>query len=78
MPIYEYRCKQCDETFDKLRSFSQADAPVRCPHCEREGAERVISTFASFSKARDGSSASIGGNGGCASCRGGSCATCRH
>ncbi|MFO7917692.1 MAG: zinc ribbon domain-containing protein [Anaerolineae bacterium] len=79
MPIYEYRCKQCEETFDKLRSFADADAPVQCPRCQQEGAERMISAFASFSSgARDGSATSAGGNGGCASCQGGSCATCRR
>lgn len=78
MPIYEYRCQQCEETFDKIRSFSDADAPVQCPHCQQEGAERMISAFASFSKARSGSSVSMGGNGSCASCQSGSCASCRR
>lgn len=78
MPIYEYHCKQCEETFDRIRPFSEAESPVRCPRCQQEGAERVISAFASFSGARDGSSTSMGGNGGCAGCRGGSCATCRR
>ena len=32
MPIYEYRCKKCQHTFEKIQKFS--DAPVKkCPEC---------------------------------------------
>ncbi len=41
MPIYEYRCKECDHIFELLESFS-ADPVKRCVECGGE-AERVIS-----------------------------------
>jgi putative FmdB family regulatory protein len=78
MPLYEYRCQDCQATFEVLRPFSQADAPAACPHCHGERSERALSRCAAFSRGADGSTASVGGGGGCSSCAGGSCATCRH
>jgi putative FmdB family regulatory protein len=32
MPLYEYQCKKCKHTFEKIQSFS--DKPVKkCPEC---------------------------------------------
>lgn len=32
MPLYEYRCKKCHHTFEKIQKFS--DRPVKkCPKC---------------------------------------------
>ena len=32
MPLYEYRCKKCQHTFEKIQKFS--DDPVKkCPKC---------------------------------------------
>ena len=33
MPIYEYRCADCDNLFQKLRPMSKADAPSPCAQC---------------------------------------------
>ncbi len=41
MPIYEYKCKTCDHTFEKLQSFS-AGQFQSCPRCG-QSAERCIS-----------------------------------
>ena len=43
MPIYEYRCKACEQITDKY--FSSTDAPriLTCKHCSAEDAERIIS-----------------------------------
>ena len=78
MPFYEYVCPGCEVKFDLRRSFSQADAPARCPTCGGEDTKRAISMFASFSKSSDGSTQSVGGGGGCAGCGGGHCASCSH
>lgn len=42
MPVYEYRCPTCDDRFDLLRSFSQADEPAICP-AGHVVAERLVS-----------------------------------
>ena len=46
MPIYEYRCSQCGNVFELMRSFSQADAPATCPVCGAP-AEKLITVFSS-------------------------------
>jgi putative FmdB family regulatory protein len=46
MPIYEYRCSQCENVFELKCSFSQADAPATCPSCGAP-AEKLISVFSS-------------------------------
>ncbi len=46
MPIYEYRCPSCGRKFEKIRSLRDEDRDIRCPHCESDGVERVVSSFA--------------------------------
>ena len=42
MPTYEYRCKFCHEITDAFQRMS--DAPLtKCPHCGKEGLERLVS-----------------------------------
>ena len=41
MPLYEYRCKKCGHTFEKIQSFS-APEEKECPVCQGE-VERLIS-----------------------------------
>jgi putative FmdB family regulatory protein len=31
MPLYEYRCRECDGLFPLLRPIAEADAPAPCP-----------------------------------------------
>ena len=44
MPIYEFRCTQCGHVFEKL--FIKADdrLQLRCPQCQSDTFERVISS----------------------------------
>jgi len=42
MPIYEYRCRDCGETVEKIQSQSRAD--IACPACGGK-AERSVSVF---------------------------------
>jgi putative FmdB family regulatory protein len=74
MPLYEYRCRTCDERFDVRRSFADADAPAVCP-AGHDDAVRLLAAFASTGKASGGgsSAAPMPSGGGC----GGACA-CAH
>ena len=35
MPIYEYKCNECEHTFDDYLSVSDRDKPLKqpCPEC---------------------------------------------
>ena len=45
MPIYEYRCSQCERDFEVIRSVSQSGKPAPCTECGTP-AERLLSNFA--------------------------------
>ncbi len=47
MPIFEYGCDECGETFEKLvRSFSTRAEKVICPTCGSVKVKKKLSTFA--------------------------------
>jgi putative FmdB family regulatory protein len=46
MPIYEFDCKDCGDSFESLvMSFNRIDG-VTCPECESQNIHKKISTFA--------------------------------
>ncbi|MCP4631311.1 MAG: zinc ribbon domain-containing protein [candidate division Zixibacteria bacterium] len=45
MPIYEFKCKQCGNVFEELRSLSKHDEKAECPSC-KAGAEKMMSCCA--------------------------------
>lgn len=45
MPLYEFRCKTCDDTFEVRRPMSEAGEPATCPD-GHQGAVRLLSVFA--------------------------------
>ena len=45
MPVYEYYCDSCGETYESLRAVSKRDDPVPCPKCDGPG-KRQLSAFA--------------------------------
>jgi putative FmdB family regulatory protein len=74
MPLYEYKCLDCETCFDTLRSMGDADAPIACPKCGSENTGRQISLFSAI-----GSQGVITGAGSaCGACTpSASCATCK-
>lgn len=47
MPIFEFTCKDCGETFEELVfSASKADEVI-CPNCQSRRVTKLISRFAS-------------------------------
>ena len=42
MPLYEYRCTKCGNTFERL--VLGESEPVTCPRCEG-GVEKLMSSF---------------------------------
>lgn len=42
MPIYEYKCSECEHTLEKLQKMSD-DPMVDCPECGKPGLKKMIS-----------------------------------
>ena len=73
MPIYEYTCTICSNSFQKLRPMSEVNESANCPDCGSDS-QRQLSVFMSFSTSFEGQTSAIAGGGGC--CGGGSGAGC--
>ena len=43
MPIFEFRCIECGNLFEKLFVHSDEAADISCPACKSRSFERVIS-----------------------------------
>jgi putative FmdB family regulatory protein len=71
VPLYEFRCKTCDDTFEVRRPMSQAGEPATCPD-GHPGAVRLLSVFASVgggaAPAPAATSKTGGGCGGACAC----------
>jgi len=64
MPIYEYKCQNCDTKFELLQKLGATNEEVNCPKC---GASEPIKQFSVFTSSTAGSSA----------CMDGVCPTCK-
>jgi len=53
MPIYEYQCKDCKSNFSRLQRVGAGNDGVKCPKCESQNIERLLSSFASTSGSPD-------------------------
>jgi putative FmdB family regulatory protein len=51
MPIYEFKCKKCENKYDLLCKYDKTEKypKVKCPECGSKKKEKLISNFsASF------------------------------
>ena len=71
MPIYEYRCKECEKDFEKY--VPGATTTVACPTCASEQVMRKLSVFGlkTVGALSSDTSSGMAGGGGCC---GGGCA----
>ena len=46
MPLYEYRCKECDEVFELRRTMSESNEPAPCSQGHLNSI-KLLSAFAS-------------------------------
>ncbi len=58
MPIYEYICKKCGNTFELIRFASDSDSDIECPKCGSEKVKRAVSLPAGSQKSCEGCSSS--------------------
>lgn len=78
MPIFEYACEQCGETFETLVRSPRHE--VSCPGCSSSNIHKLVSMFARSPRSESGVSGySPGGassGSGCSGCSGGNCSQC--
>jgi len=78
MPIYEYKCEDCNEEFEAL--VFRRDETVPCPSCKGEDIKRMMSACGfktgGAADAGESYSAPSGGSSGCSGCTSTNCSTC--
>ncbi|HLZ08903.1 MAG TPA: zinc ribbon domain-containing protein [Chloroflexota bacterium] len=74
MPLFEYRCRDCNASFERLIHRDLADS-VDCPECGGSRSRRLLSMFATINQTSDGPMGATSG-GGCAC--GGACSCGGH
>ena len=47
MPIYEYKCNNCQKKFEKLVGVVAGSKTISCPNCQSEDVTQLISRFRS-------------------------------
>jgi putative FmdB family regulatory protein len=55
MPIYEYQCADCGESFEELILSISKEVKVRCPKCESQSVKKKISLFGTSANTTEGS-----------------------
>ncbi|MDZ7697037.1 MAG: zinc ribbon domain-containing protein [Deltaproteobacteria bacterium] len=48
MPIYEFRCKNCNHVFESLCFKNDGSDHETCPECGQTDSEKLMSAFSSF------------------------------
>ncbi len=70
MPIYEFVCEDCGESFEELVLGGVTEG-IKCPKCQSEKVKKLMSACAFKSGGKF-----VGSSSACASCSGGTCSTC--
>jgi putative FmdB family regulatory protein len=65
MPLFEYRCTDCDHTFELLM---RADTTLECPACHGAHLEKQWSVFAAVSAPGNGQAQQMSAPGPCGTC----------
>ncbi|MCO1658205.1 FmdB family zinc ribbon protein [Pseudonocardia humida] len=68
MPRYDFRCRECADTFEVTRPMSESAAPAPCP-AGHDDTVKLLTTVAVGGLAGSRSPAPVGGGG----CCGGAC-----
>lgn len=58
MPIYEYKCRNCENRFEQL--VFKSTEKIACPVCGSDEAEKYVSTFSSNAFAGESASCNTG------------------
>lgn len=63
MPLFKYRCLECQEKFEELVPYSQSHE-MECPNCNSQKTEKQVSAFATIGSSSSSASVSSCGSGG--------------
>ena len=64
MPIFEYRCRNCNHSFEELVFSSlTSDEDIICPKCGKNNAEKKMSAFSSAGSSDGYTAPSCGSSG---------------
>ncbi len=74
MPIYEFKCNQCQEFFEILLFKTDDDKTVKCPKCASSSFERVLSST-NYAMDTGGGGRTAGSSQTTRTCSSGSCTT---
>jgi putative FmdB family regulatory protein len=58
MPLYEYKCNDCGEQFEKMIRFSEANAIPTCPKCASLDTQKKLSSIAAMGSSSSGNDSS--------------------
>lgn len=56
MPLYQYKCSDCNNEFEELRRRDEAEAAIECPKCKGMNTKRKMPTSISGGTSSGGSS----------------------
>jgi putative FmdB family regulatory protein len=62
MPLFKYRCLDCQEEFEELVPFSLSHE-MECPSCSSKNTEKLVSSFATIGSSTAGTSVGSCGSG---------------
>ena len=48
MPIYEYRCSECGQSFEKWQRSMVCEEAARCPKCGSQKVKKAVSLLGSI------------------------------
>jgi putative FmdB family regulatory protein len=60
MPIFEYKCKQCNTKFEILHKSSLNQEEVSCPKCNSKENKKLLSSFSATGFSSSSSSCESG------------------
>lgn len=76
MPIFEFKCMDCDQYMELLVMNKQEEIEMVCSHCGSENLERILSaTNHAIAGGGGGASANSGATSQTRTCSSGSCTT---
>ncbi|MDP2898339.1 MAG: zinc ribbon domain-containing protein [bacterium] len=76
MPIFEFDCLKCGNSFEELVGASEDMSKFACPSCNSRRVKRRLSVFGFSSKNSSGNTVRSSGSS-CSGCAATSCASCK-